>query len=228
MISERMKKEMEIRGWNKERLAEVCDLPLETIRNIYYGKSQDLKLSTALKIANAFGLSVNCMVGKCPHTPSERAILQNYRNCGPHGKSLIELTARYEAGAIKNEREGCGKHKIPCRYPQGDMRKGFVYDMCEESNIETVVPEAYIAIQMSGNDFVPMYCKGDILLFEDKFPLQGEIAAFLIGDRAYIRKFYEEEGRYRLKCLHRHDEDIVLKRMDEVDYIGTCVGVVRS
>ena len=228
MISERMKREMEIRGWTKEHLAEVCDLPLETIRNIYYGKSYDLKLSTALKIADAFGLSVNCMVGKCPHTSPERALIHNYRSCGSHGKSIIELIARYEAGAIKNEREAKGKHKIPCLYPQADMRKGFVYDLCETNDIETTVADAYISIQMPSNDFAPIYCKCDVLLFEDKFPSQGEVAAFLIADRAYIRKFYEEDGKYRLKCLHRYGEDIVLKRMDEVDYIGTCIGVVRS
>lgn len=228
MISERMKKEMKIRGWTKVHLAKLCDLPLETIRNIYYGKSYDLKLSTALKIADAFDLSLDCMIGKCPHSTSERTIIHNYRNCGHHGKSVIELIARYEASAIKNEREMRGKHKIPCLYPPIDMHNGFVYDLCETNDIETTVPDAYISIQMQGNDFAPIYCKGDILLFKDKFPSQGEVAAFLVGSRVYIRKFYEEDGRYRLKCLHRYGEDIVLKRMDEVDYIGTCIGVVRT
>lgn len=228
MISERMKREMEIRGWTKEHLAEVCDLPLETIRNIYYGKSYDLKLSTALKIADAFGLSVNCMVGKCPHTSTERVLIHNYRNCGKHGKSVIELIARYEAGAIKKERESKDKHKIPCLYPPLDMHNGFVYDLCETNDIDTTVADAYIGIQMPGNDFAPKYCKGDTLLFEDRFPSQGETAAFLIANRVYIRKFYEEDRHYRLKCLHRYGEDIVLKRMDEVDYIGTIVEVIRD
>lgn len=228
MISERMKKEMHARNLSIQEFAEMCDLPVDTIKNIYYGKSTDPKLSTAVKIADALQLSVNCLMGKCPHTPAERAIIERYRRCGKHGKSRIELTAKCESRFAKNERETTGAHVIKCLYPQIDMRKGFVYDLCEEDYIETVVPNAYIGISMSGNDFAPLYCKGDVLLLEDKFPLQGEIAAFLIADRAYIRKFYEEAGRYRLKCLHRHDEDIVLKRMDEVDYIGTIIGVIRE
>lgn len=228
MISERMKKEMQIRGWNMQQLADVCNLPLETIRNIYYGKSVDPKLSTALKIADAFQLSVNCLIGKCPHTLSERTLIENYRSCGKHGKSIIDLIARYEAGATKVERENNGKHKIPCLFPQGDIRKGIIYDLCETNDIQTEEDDAYIGIQMTNNDLTPYFCKGDILLFEDRFPRNGEIASFLKGERAYIRKFIEEDGQYRLKCLHGHGEDIVVRRMDEIDYIGTFLDVVRA
>lgn len=228
MIGERLRKELNTRGLSVQEFAEMCDLPVETIRNIYYGKSVDPKLSTALKIADALELGVNCLVGRCQHTHAERTIIHNYRACGKHGKSIIELIARYEASATKNERDSHGKHKIPCLFPQGDMRKGIVYDLCETNDIETNVADAYIALQMTNNDFAPLYCKGDILLFEDRFPSQGEVAAFLKNDRVYIRKFIEENGQYRLKCLHRYGEDIILKRMDETDYIGTCVGVVRE
>ena len=228
IFSERMKREMDIRGWSKEYVAEHSELPLETIRNIYYGKTNDLKLTTALKIADVFGLSVNCMVGRCPHTASERALVHNYRNCGKHGKSIIELIAKYEASAVKIEREGKAKHKIPCIVPQGHLRKGIIYELCETVEMETTVAEAYIAIQMTTNDLAPTYCKGDVLLFENRFPDPGEKAAFYSKDRMYIRKFMEEEGRYRLKCLHQYDEDIILKRMDEIEYIGTCIGVMRG
>ena len=81
---------------------------------------------------------------------------------------------------------------------------------------------------MVSNDLAPTYCKDDVLLFENRFPMNGEKAAFYKGDRIYIRKFLEEGNGYRLKCLHSQDEDIILRRMDEVDYIGTCVDVVRD
>lgn len=228
IFSERMKREMDIRGWTKEYVAVASELPLETIRSIYYGKTKDLKLTTALKIADVFGLSVNCMVGKCPHTTPERTLIHNYRSCGKHGKSIIEQIAKYEASAVKIEREGKGKHKIPCIVPHGDVHKGIIYELCETVEIETSVDAAYIAIQMTNNVFAPVYCKGDILLFENRFPDQGEKAAFYNKDRIYIRKFLEEDGRYRLKCLHQYDDDIVVKRMDDIEYIGTCIGVIRE
>lgn len=228
MISERMKKEMHARNLSIQEFAEMCDLPVDTIKNIYYGKSIDTKLSTAAKIADALQLSVDCLMCKCPHTAAERAIIHNYRSCGKHGKSIIELIARYEASAMKGERERTAKHKIPCILPRGEMHKGIVYDLCETVEIEASIPEAYIAIQMMNNDFAPLYCKDDVLLLENRFPSNGENASFLISDRIYIRKYIEEGKLYRLKCLHKHDEDIILKRMDEIDYIGTIIGVIRE
>jgi len=214
--------------WTKEMLAERSGLPFETIKNIYYGRTPDPKVSTVMAIAEATGYSMNCLMGKCPHTTKEKVILRNYRSCGDHGKALIELVAKYEAGSVKSERESSQKHLIPCMLPHGDIYKGIIYDKCETIEIETSVPEAYFAIKMTRNDLAPKYCKGDIILFENRFPSHEEPAAFLRGDRAYIRKFLEEDGQYRLKCLHSRDEDIVLKRMDDIDYIGTCCGVIRT
>lgn len=228
MIGERLRKELNARDISIQEFAEMCGLPVETIRNIYYGKSVDPKLSTALKIADALQLGVNCLVGKCHHTLAERTIIQNYRACGKHGKSIIELIARYEASSMKNERNNPDRHKIPCILPRGDNRKGIVYDLCETVEIETTVKDAFVGIQMTDNDFAPVYCKGDILLFEDRFPENGEMSAFFQKDRVYLRRFVEENGQYRLKCVHPHGEDIILKRMDEVDYIGTIVEVIRE
>ncbi len=228
MLCERLRQLTNEKGWSLQQLAEISDLPLETVRNIYYGKTPDPKISTVMKLANSFNLTVNCLMGQCSHTPQERAILINYRNCGKHGKSIIELISRYEASAMKKEREKEGRHMIPCIVPEGTVSHGIIYDMCETVEIETDVKEAYIAIRMVSNDLAPTYCKGDILLFENRFPKHGERAAFYKGDRIYIRRYLEEENQYCLKCLHNCDVDIILKRMDEVDYIGTCVDVVRD
>ncbi len=228
MLCERLRQLTNEKGWSLQQLAEISDLPLETVRNIYYGKTPDPKISTVLKLANSFNLTVNCLMGQCSHTPQERAILINYRNCGKHGKAIIELISKYEASAMKKEREKEEKHMIPCIIPHGTVSHGIIYDMCETVEIETDVKNAYIAIRMISNDLAPTYCKGDILLFENRFPMHGEKAAFYVGDRIYIRKYLEEGNQYCLKCLHNCDVDIILKRMDEADYIGTCINVVRD
>ena len=228
MLSARLKSLLGERNITIAEFAEMCDLPLETVKNIYYGKTADPKLSTALQMAEALEMSVNCLVGKCPHTMQERQIIHNYRACGKHGKSLIELVARYEASATKGDRESKEKHLIPCLVPHGDIRAGIIYENCEVIEIETSAKDAYVAVMMASNDFAPTYCKDDVILFENRFPKNGEYAAFFRDSRVYIRKYIEEAGQYRLKSLHRMGEDIVLKRMDEIDYIGTCIDVVRS
>lgn len=228
MLGERLRTILNERNITVAQFAEMCDLPLDTVKGIYYGKSVDPKLSTAAKMAEALQLSINCLMGKCQHTAAERALLQNYRSCGKHGKSVIEIIARYEASAVKVERETKGKHKIPCVVPHGDIRKGIVLETCETIETETSVDSADIAIQITTNGLAPFYCKDDILLLENRFPTNGEMAVFYNTDKAYIRKFLEEQGVYRLKCLHRQGEDIILKRMNEVDYIGTVISVLRG
>lgn len=227
-LSERLKELMSVHKMTKEELAERCDLPLETVRNIYYGKTNDPKVSTVLKIAKVFNLSVNCMLGECQHTRDERALLQYYRACGNHGKSLVLLTAKYEALAAKDEREAADKHKIPCLIPKGNMRQGIVYDEAETEEIYTTNIEAYVGIKMTNNDLVPVYCKGDIILVANRFPEQKEYGVFYLDGKAYIRQYIEEDNIYRLKCLHNYGKDMTFKRMDEIEYIGTCCGVIRA
>lgn len=228
MLSERMKELLIANKMTKEELAEKCDLPLETIRNIYYGKTTDPKVSTVMRIANVFNVSINCLMGQCQHTSDERALLQYYRACGHHGKSLVRISAKYEALTAREEREAVGKHSIVCLLPQGDIYHGIVYDECQTEEIYTTVKEADVAIKMTNNCLMPVYCQGDIILIADRFPMNNEYGVFYYNGRAYIRRYVEENGRYILKCLHKYDKDMVFKRMDEIEYLGTCCGVVRS
>lgn len=228
IISARLKELLLINKMSKEELAERCDLPIETIRNLYYGRTTDPKISTLAKIAKVFNISINCLIGQCQHTKEEKAILQYYRTCGNHGKSLILLTAKYEALASKDERESINKHKIPCLIPNEDIRHGIIYDECKTIEIYTNNPDAYVGIQMVSNDLVPVYCKGDIILVANRFPKNKEYGVFYKDGRAYIRQYIEEDNHYRLRCLHNYDKDMIFKRMDEIEYIGTCCGVIRE
>lgn len=228
MLSERIRELLAVRGISKEEFADMCDLPIETVRNIYYGKTPDPKVSTMLKMSQALDISVNCLMGQCTHSKEERAMLQYYRACGHHGKSLIFLTAKYEALAAKDEREASDVHSIPCLIPHGDIRHGIIYDRCETVEIYTSEKDAYTAIRMTNNDLVPLYCKDDIILIANRFPTNNEYGVFYIDGRAFIRRYVEEEKQYRLRCLHNAGEDLIFKRMDEIEYIGTCCGVVRA
>ena len=228
MLEERLRDILAMKGMSKEELAEVCDLPLETIRNIYYGKTPDPKTSTMLKISKALNLSINCLMGECVHTSEERTLLNLYRQCGKHGKSIILFRAKYEALTAKEERNAKNKHAIPCLLPQGDIRNEIVYDDCNVVDIYTNREEAYLAIKMTNNDLVPSYCKGDILLIENRFPLNNELGVFFKNGRAFIRQYIEDDEWYRLRCLNDHLKDMKFKRMDDIEYVGTCCGVMRS
>ena len=212
-----------------EEVAERSGLPLSTIRNIRYGKVDDPKVSTLLAIAKVFNISINCLLGECQHTPEERALLLHYRGCGNHGKSLIQATAKYEYMSAKEERGAIGKRLIHCIIPTKDnIRQGVIYDEADSVMVHTTNLEAYMGIQMTNNDLVPLYCKGDIVLVANRFPTNKEYGVFYKEGKIYIRQFLEEDKQYRLRCLHNYGEDMVFQRMDAIDYMGTCCGVIRE
>ena len=188
MLSERLRGILAFRDLTKEELAEMCDLPVETIKNIYYGKTPDPKVSTVMKISNALQISVNSLMGNEECVDEEKTLLQYFRLSGTHGKSLILLTAKYEALTAKEEREMEGKHLIPCLIPKGDLEDGLVYDSCEVVEIYTTDPNAYTAIKVLTNDLVPVYCTGDVILISNRFPKEGECGVFYSNGKAYIRK----------------------------------------
>lgn len=228
IIQKRVREIAISKGMDLEDLIDKCNLKEDTIRNIWYGRSHDPNVSTMIELSLTLETSINCLVGKCQHTPEERAILDNYRKCGKHGRSILEMLARYEACAMKEERERKENRPIPCIVPHGDIRGGIIYELCDTEQIETNIPDADIAIQITNNDLAPKYCKNDILFFQNRFPMNGEKAAFYKGERIYIREFIEEKRTYILKCLHNQGKDIILKRMDEIDYMGTLIGVKRG
>lgn len=226
MLSTRLKEILGDRGLSIGRFAEMCDLPVETVRNIYYRKTIDPKVSTVMQMSKALDMSVNCLMGEYGNDP-EGELISHYRTCGNHGKSLILLTAKYEATAARAERNSPEKHRIPCLLPSKDMVNGIVYDSCEIVEIETIEKNAFVGIRIPTNDFAPVFCKDDVMLLANRFPSSGQYAVFYIGDRAFIRKYVEENGMYKLQCIHNMGEELVMKRV-ELEYIGTCCGIVRA
>lgn len=228
LLSKNIRHMANCKGMTINELAEKAGLSVETVKNIWYMRTPDPKISTLSQIADAFGCSASYLLGRSALSDEEITIIKHYRNCGQHGKSVIELVAKYEALSVKAEREAPDKHKIPCLVPHCDITEGIVYDTCETIEIETTDSRAFVGIQINTNDWSPVYCKGDIILLTNHFPKNGEYAAFIHDGKAFIREFLEENGKYRLKCLHGIGEDIIFPRMDQVQYIGTCCGVVRS
>ena len=211
-----------------QELSDACGVPIETMRNIYYGKVTDPKVSTALAISKALNVTINYLMGYPMYNPEEAAIIKHYRKCGKHGKSIIQLIAKYESKISKTERESSDKHKIPCLIPIGNTGEGMAYSCNDVVDVETVNPDAYLAIEITTNAFTPVFCKNDRVLFANRFPENGEIAVFMKNEKSYLRKFLEEEDGYCLKSLNGRGYDILLRRMDEVDCLGTCIGIIRA
>lgn len=225
ILSERLRALLEETEMSFPQLAEKANIPLETVRNLYYGRVKDPKVSTILAIAKALDVSVNYLFGGM--TERETELVANFRKCGVHGKSILMSLAEYEAKLAQYEKK-TEKHRVPCIVPIGDVYDGLPFHCSQTVDLYVSEPRAFLAFELNTNNFAPVYCKGDRVLLEKRFPRSGERALFIKDSALYCRSFIEETDGYILKCLNRLGKDFKVKRMDEVECLGTCIGVVRS
>lgn len=225
--SDALKHAMNVRNITLQQLSDQSGVPLETLRNFYYNKINEPKASTILKLSNALDLSMNYLCGDLLYKDDERALLLNYRNASDRGKSVIQLFARVESELAAAERAS-DKYVITCLIPIGNVCDGIKYHSCDAVKIETDNPDAFLALQIPTNNYAPAYCAGDRILLANRFPNYGEMAVFLWDGVAYFREFTKDGDEYALRCLNGRGDDLHFKRMDQVDCIGTLVGVIRS
>lgn len=241
MFSDKIRELMVERDISLTDLAELSGVPFETLRNIYYRKVKDPKVSTAFQLACALGVTVEYLLkdtspaeeeeeNKEEQESIEEEILEYYRECGNHGKAIIRVVARFECMAARKERLNLRKmkHRIPCLIPVGRVGDGIDYNSCNVEDEYTIIKKVYLAIEITNNNFAPTYCKGDRILLENRFPELGERAVFTDGTKAYFRYLKMEGEKYCLKCLNGRGEDMMLRRMDEMDCLGTCISVIRK
>ena len=230
MLTKRLRQALAERDMNWQYCAELADIPLETMRNLYYGKVKDPKVSTLLSIAQVLHTSVNWIMGENVCSEEENQLLNNYRQCGAHGKNVLQQVAKYEAMIAQEERQTSVKHRIPCMIPDNKVCDGSHYNVVETKFIDTNHQEAFMALHVPNNLWVPRYCKNDIVLLKNCFPMHTEEALFIYQGKIYYRKYIENEDHHILRCINGRYPDLIFKRMDEQDLlcIGTAVGIVRA
>lgn len=111
---------------------------------------------------------------------------------------------------------------------------------CGEPILAVQTSEEYFMVSptlFKGNDLFMLVAKGDsminagifdgdkIVLKQQSYADNGDIVAALIDDSATIKRFYKENGHYRLQPENDTMEPIIL---DQVQIIGKVVGLVRK
>ena len=202
---------------------------METLRNIYYGRTTNPNIKTVMAMAEALDMTINTLLGvEDSSSNDERKLLNYYRNCGKHGKNVILNIAKYESDLMKESREEVRIRKIPCLKSEYDMFRGQLFDVDNPCEVYTDKKEAYLAFETMVNDASPTYCKGDVLLIENKFPSSGEHGVFIKDEKIIVKIFIEKKDGYCLNPIHRIGNEIYLKKMENIECLGTVCGIIRS
>lgn len=86
------------------------------------------------------------------------------------------------------------------------------------------VPPHDLAFFVDGDSMKPLFSDGEIVFVEKTVEFHnGQIIAIQIGDHAYIKKAYSENGQLRLVSLNPDYEEIVVKPDSNIYPIGKVI-----
>ena len=85
---------LKITGWGLQELANRSNLPFDTVKNLYYGRIENPKIETLIAVADAFGISLDYLVGRLDYAEHELKHLTILGTLDTDTKEIIELIVK--------------------------------------------------------------------------------------------------------------------------------------
>ena len=212
-------------------LASLSDLSEDTLRSIIYGKSQDIKLSTLIKIADVLQCSIDELVNRTAYSDEELQLFERIHNLPEYSVQVIQVMVNMEERYLLQKSVN-GTEIIPLLLPKGNFRDGMYYDgnLFESLNITNypaqLKKEISFGLKISTSYYEPLYFPNDILLMSTKnYPVFNDIVLYIdsVG-KIYIRR-YTELG---LEPLVRFDDLIPIYEAHNYTALGVLVKTVKE
>ena len=214
-------------------LASLSDLSEDTLRSIIYGKSQDIKLSTLIKIADVLHCSIDELINRKTYSKSEQLLFKQIHSLPRRSIQVINMLVNIEERSAL-QKSVTGIELIPLFIPKGNFRDGMYYDgnLFDSLDITdypiSLKKESSFGLKIVTTFYEPIYYPNDILLLSAKaHPILNDIVLYINKNgKIYIRK-YTELGLEPLGSLgdlipvreisNYTALGIVLKRINEFD-----------
>lgn len=212
-------------------LSSQADLSEDTLRSIIYGKSQDIKLSTMIKIADVLNCSLDELAGRSPYSKQEQTMIKRIRHLPKRSINILQFVIELEERTTLYKSVK-GTDIIPVFLPTGNLKDGMFYDssLFEKLDISEY-PNALKAIADFGiriitRNYEPVYYPNDILLFSHKrLPEYNDIVLYVDNSgKIYIRR-YLETG---LEPINGFGKNIPFRERNNYTALGVVLRVVKE
>lgn len=226
-------KEIEKRDWTLRETAEKADMPYETLKNFLYDKeAKDCKLSTVVKLARAFGVGIDELVGAGTYKEDAIKYIKIYRELPESSKSLIKWHIEDQL-RLRLHKEQHNRRIIRIMAPlctaNGNLRKTRFYedyDLSDEYSKEEYY-KVFFGIRIPCDHYLPFYMKNDILLIaNDRSPMQDDVVVLVVGDFLAIAKHRLENGV--IKYYGIRDGIFRAERSDNIHVLGYIAKVISE
>ena len=212
-----------------KEISETADIPFSTLNSFLYGKTNDVKLSTAVKLAKALKISIDELVGAETISDVSRESIAICRNLPDNALYLIRWYIRYiDSLNKKNEpnKRYVSIMELECNH-NGNLKITTNYRHIDITEIgEEYRSKVFFGITIPCDHYMPTYSPYDILLIaNDRDAKENENVLIRTDGNLFLAKRKIENGIAKYYSIRdgkfRLDEDNV----DEV--IGYIAHVIN-
>ena len=210
-------------------VAEIADMPFDTLKNFLYKDSADCKLSTAVKLARAFNVSIDELIGAETINEVSRESIAICRNLPDNVLYLIRWYIRYiDSLNKKNEpnKRYVSIMELECNH-NGNLKITTNYRHIDITEIgEEYRSKVFFGITMPCEHYMPTYSPYDILLIANDRNAQGKENSLLrIDKNLYIARRNVENGVAKYYSIR--DGKFRINESDVDEVIGYIAHVIN-
>lgn len=214
-------------------ISEEADIPFSTLNTFLYGDANDCKLSTAVKLARAFGISIDELVGSETIEKMSRESLQMCRNMPDYVVYLIRSFIRHQY-QMHSEFDK-DSINIPVLIPECSngylLTTNVTETVCIDHLTQNIKSKVCLGLKIPCEHYEPFYMPNEIILIAaDRDGLDGEKCVISRNGNFFIvkKKFYIENNvkKYKYISLMNNKTEIYPHQIE--DKIGYIVGFLNS
>jgi len=210
--------------------AEIADISYDTFKTFLYDKeAKDCRLSTAVKLARAFHISIDELVGAGTFKPEGLEGIKAYRSLPEGSKRFLDWHVRNQK--FIHEKHGDRKMvnvMLPLCANSGNMKQTNDYELLDISHLgDELTYKIFLGIKIPCLHYLPHYTEGDVLLIaNDRDAMKGENTVIIINDNLVITNRVLENGIEKYYGLR--DGKVRPLKPDQIQVLGYVVKIIRG
>lgn len=216
-------------GWSVRVLADKADVSENTINKIVQGKTNDCDASIVIKLAKAFGVSADELMGAQTIQDETRKVIAMSRALKEHHRKVIRMYAKHQY-----ELHGTNEPNIKyisilmpeCR--NGHLKTTLVNEKyCVKDLEPSTQRKVGLGIKIPCDHYEPHFLKGEIILLGvDREVENNEMCVISVGGNIYIciKKIQIVDGKKEKNYVAITNKSKIFSYDEVTDRFGYVVG----
>ena len=221
------------KGWSVRELAEKADMSFDTLQNLLKGKARDCNLTTVVKLARAFGISMDELVGAATIKDEPRKAISMIRTLDPHVQKVLISYAKHQVALHQTKSTNAKQISVVCpSCVGGKLKRISLQDkvISLEKLSKDMQDKIDFGIQIPCEHYEPYFLEGEIVLLAyDREGEHGEMCAISANGNFYICKKHIEkiDGKKEVSYRSITNSQLLFKHNDITDRHGYVVGFLH-